>query len=160
MATLEEIAPPFVEMAHRIVWASVATVDALGRPRSRVLHPIWEWDGAALVGWVATTPSPKLGHLERSGHASVNYWQANHDTCLAECRAEVIRDEAGRTEVWERFAAAPEPIGYDPGGIGMPGWTAPTAPGFVALRLSPWRLRLMPGTVMLEQRGELLTWSE
>ena len=32
---LSEVAPRFVEMAHRIVWASVATVDAKGRPRSR-----------------------------------------------------------------------------------------------------------------------------
>ena len=31
MNTLSAVAAPFVEMAHRIVWASVATVDARGR---------------------------------------------------------------------------------------------------------------------------------
>ena len=49
MATLAEIAPKFVEMAHQIVWCTVATVDAKGRPRSRILHPIWQWDGERLV---------------------------------------------------------------------------------------------------------------
>ena len=50
MTTLEDIAPKFVAMAHQIVWCTAATVDAKGRPRSRVLHPIWEWDGTHLVG--------------------------------------------------------------------------------------------------------------
>ena len=45
MTELEDVAPAFVEMAHRIVWCSVATVDHQGRPRSRILHPLWEWDG-------------------------------------------------------------------------------------------------------------------
>lgn len=50
MATLAEIAPPFVEMAHRIVWASGATVDDRGRTWTRVLHPLWTWDGEDLTG--------------------------------------------------------------------------------------------------------------
>ena len=50
MSTLEQISQPFIDVAHRIVWASVATVDTSNRPRSRVLHPIWEWDGEHLKG--------------------------------------------------------------------------------------------------------------
>ena len=45
-------------MAHSIVWASVATVDDNSRPRTRILHPFWEWDGTDLFGWIATVPSP------------------------------------------------------------------------------------------------------
>lgn len=45
MADLATIAPAFVDMAHTIVGANVATVDPDGRPRSRVLHPLWTWDG-------------------------------------------------------------------------------------------------------------------
>ena len=56
MADLRTVAPAFVEMAHEIVWASVATVGSDGRPRSRVLHPYWEFDGNNLVGWIATGP--------------------------------------------------------------------------------------------------------
>ena len=65
MTTLDRIAPAFIEMAHSIVWASVATVDSDSRPRSRILHPIWEWDGTRMTGWIATSPlSPKAAHLE------------------------------------------------------------------------------------------------
>ncbi len=45
MTALDE----FLDIAHRIVWASVATVDRRDRPRSRVLHPIWERDGDRLA---------------------------------------------------------------------------------------------------------------
>ena len=48
--TLINTAPAFVEMAHRIMWCSAATIDPHGRPRSRILHPIWQWDGCDLVG--------------------------------------------------------------------------------------------------------------
>lgn len=40
---LTDVAPAFRDMAHAIVWASVATVDADGRPRTRILHPLWTW---------------------------------------------------------------------------------------------------------------------
>ena len=75
MNELAITAPAFVEMAHKIVWCTVATVDAKGRPRSRVLHPIWRWDGDRLEGWVATGPTPtKRAHLDASPFVSCNYW--------------------------------------------------------------------------------------
>ena len=64
-STLAEVAPAFVAMAHRIVWCSVATVDASQRPRSRILHPIWEWDDGQLTGWIGTGPTAtKRAHLD------------------------------------------------------------------------------------------------
>ena len=159
MADLERIAPKFVEMAHQIVWASVATVDAQGRPRSRILHPYWEWDGEELVGWIATSPTAvKRAHLRNTPNVSVNYWAPSHDTCLAECRAEWRLDLETRREVWDKFKNAPVPVGYDPSII--PPWTSPEADAFGALRLEPWRLRVFPGTMLLQQTGEVLTWAE
>jgi hypothetical protein len=158
VSDLATTAPAFVEMAHRIVWASVATVDGHGRPRSRILHPFWLWDGAALVGWVATGPTPvKRAHLERSPFVSVNYWTPTHDTCVAECRATWAFDDETRTMVWDLFAEGPAPVGYDPRII--PGWDSPTSPNFAALRLDPWRLRVFPGSALLGQGGDVLTWS-
>jgi hypothetical protein len=123
-------------MAHRIVWCSVATVDRKGRPRSRVLHPIWEWDGTELVGWVGTAPTPlKRAHTEAHPHVSLNYWEPSQDTAVAE---------------WP-------PLGYDPSII--PGWDGPTCDAFAALRLDPWRLRVFPGSVLMGQGGDVLTWS-
>lgn len=146
-------------MAHRIVWCSAATVDAQGRPRSRVLHPIWLWDGTILLGWIGTGPTPvKRAHLEASPYISLNYWSPNHDTCLAECRASWAFDDETRTMVWDLFKSTPMPLGYDPAII--PGWDKPTSPSFAALRLEPWRLRVFPGSVLLGQGGQMLTWRE
>ncbi len=157
MTDLSSVAPAFVEMAHRIVWASVATIDSQNRPRSRVLHPIWQWDGETLVGYIATGPTEtKRAHLAHSPYVSVNYWAPSQDTCVAECRAEWIFDDAGRQMVWDLLANGPEPVGYDPSLI--PAWTSPTADAFAGLRLEPWRLRVFPGSVLLGGQGEVLVW--
>src|SRR5204863_7863562 len=76
MDALESVAPAFVRMAHQIVWATAATVNAAGAPTTRILHPIWEWDGTSLNGWIATSPSsPKAKHLERVPMLSLTYWR-------------------------------------------------------------------------------------
>ena len=159
MNSLAEVAPAFVEMAHSIVWASAATVDSRGRPRSRILHPLWQWDGEQLTGWIATGPTAtKRAHLAHSPYLSLNYWAPSQDTCLAECRAEWCFDDETRTRIWQLFTAAPPPVGYDPAIV--PAWTSPTAPAFAVLRLAPWRLRVFPGSVLLGQGGAVLTWRE
>nr|WP_107656114.1 pyridoxamine 5'-phosphate oxidase family protein [Nocardia suismassiliense] len=143
---LGDIAPRFVELAHSIVWCTVSTTDPAGRPRSRVLHPIWEWDGQELTGWIFTGQTPaKLAHLAHSPYVSCNYWVPTHDTCLAECAAEWVGDLETKTRLWEHFRSTPPPLGYDPGGIGVPGWNGPDSPGVSLLRLRPWRLRVLPG---------------
>ncbi|OBK79152.1 pyridoxamine 5'-phosphate oxidase family protein [Mycobacterium sp. 1164985.4] len=159
MTTLQQIAPAFVEMAHSIVWASVATVDANGRPRTRILHPIWEWDGTDLFGWIATVPSPiKKRHLAVHPEISVSYWRPDHDTCSTECLVEWYVDDETKAAVWDKFATAPAPVGYDPRIIPM--WQdGPTSEQFAALRLSPYRIRVMPGAVMMKGEGAPLTWS-
>jgi hypothetical protein len=156
---LSEVAPAFVEMAHRIVWSTVATVDTKRRPRSRILHPIWQWDGARLVGWVGTTASPtKRAHLRASPYASVNYWSPSHDTCVAECRAGWAFDDDTRTMVWNLFVNAPPPVGYNPRIV--PSWESPACDAFSVLRFDPWRLRVFPGTVLLGSGGTVLQWRE
>ncbi|ULE34186.1 pyridoxamine 5'-phosphate oxidase family protein [Mycobacterium sp. IDR2000157661] len=159
MTSLEQIAPAFVEMAHSIVWASVATVDPNGRPRSRILHPIWEWDGTDLFGWIATVPTRlKRSHLAAHPEVSVSYWTTSHDTCSAECLVEWYLDVETREMVWDKFTDAPEPVGYDPRIIPM--WSdGPTSDQFAVLRLAPYRMRVMPGTVMTKGKGAPLTWS-
>jgi hypothetical protein len=159
MSELAEVAPAFVQMAHKIVWCTAATVDALGRPRSRILHPLWQWDGKQLVGWIATSPtSTKREHLNASPHVSLNYWSPSHDTCLAECRAGWVLDDEGRTRVWNLFLNTPTPVGYNP--TIVPTWTSPTCGAFAGLRLEPWRLRVFPGSVLMGQGGQVLKWRE
>jgi hypothetical protein len=159
MNSIGDVAPAFLEMAHRIVWATAATVDTDNRPWTRVLHPLWTWDGDELTGIVATSPlSPKRKHLDAHPYVALTYWQANHDTCSAQCHASWDLTEEGRASGWEALATAPQPVGYNPALI--PGWDEPASPGFGILRLKPWRLHVMPGTVMLAGRGKVLRWRE
>ena len=157
MSSLADVAPAFVEMAHSIVWCGAATVDRSGRPRSRVLHPIWDWDGSRLTGWIATSPlSPKAADLAATPALALTYWAPSHDTCSASCSAQWEESEEERAAGWDRFATGPAPVGYDPSII--PGWDSPASPGFGILRLEPYELRLMPGSVMLRGEGERLSW--
>jgi hypothetical protein len=157
MATLDVIAPAFVEMAHRIVWCVGATTDTSVKPSTRVLHPLWEWDGDTLEGWVLTSPnSPKARHLAATPSISFTYWTSNHDTCSADCTTDWDDTVEGRAAGWDRFLNGPEPVAYDPAII--PGWDSPSSPDFGVLHLTPRHLRVMPGSYMLAGEGELLTW--
>ena len=41
VGSFEEIADEFAARVAKVVWCNLATVDARGRPRSRVVHPVW-----------------------------------------------------------------------------------------------------------------------
>ena len=154
---LSVAAPAFIDIAHRIVWATVATVDAGGHPRTRILHPIWEFADGRLTGWVATDPgSPKARHLDANPFVSITYWDPSQDVAIADCRAEWETSADDRRAGWERFANAPEPVGYDPALI--PAWTDPHADAFGVLRLEPSAIRVFPGSLLTAGTGELLTW--
>ncbi len=160
MHELHVVAPAFLQLAHKIVWCSVASVDSRNRPRSRILHPLWEWDGAALVGWVCTAPTElKRRHLEHSAFVSCAYWSDEHDAANAECRVEWRFDDATREAVYEKFQNAPPPLGFDPAIV--PGWERPTSENFAVWRLEPWYLRVTPADFMLTagEDGDILTWS-
>jgi hypothetical protein len=90
---LAEVAPAFAALAHRIGCATAATTSSVGEPRSRVLRPVWTWDGKLLTGWVATLPTPVLTtHLASCPRMSLTYWHpSTQDTCTADCRAVLRR---------------------------------------------------------------------
>lgn len=156
--TLRETAPPFVAVAHRIVWATVATVDPSGQPRTRILHPIWEWDGDRLTGWIATGPkSPKAVDLSHESRISLTYWDSSQDVATADCETAWETDVEAKRAGWQRFVDAPEPVGYDPAMI--PGWDSPDSDSFGVLRLEPNRLRVFPGSLLLRGTGDLFMWS-
>jgi hypothetical protein len=46
--------------------------------------------------------------------------------------------------VWDLFAAAEEPLGYDPAAV--LGMADHSDPRFTALRMTPWRLSTLAGT--------------
>jgi len=63
-----EIAAEFRRRVEQTQWASMTTVDERGRPRGRLVHPVWEEP----VGWLATgRHSFKARHLERNPYVSL-----------------------------------------------------------------------------------------
>ncbi|ADB32983.1 hypothetical protein Kfla_3931 [Kribbella flavida DSM 17836] len=145
----------FITTAHRIVWCTVATVDTRGRPRSRILHPYWEYDGHALTGWIVTRATPlKVNHLASSPYVSCSYWDATQDVAIADCQAEWVDHIPTRHRVWELYRDAPAPLGFD-------FWSAfpdgPAAQTPSLLRLTPYRLRVTDLDT-LSGRKPALTW--
>jgi hypothetical protein len=131
------VAEQFVAIAHRVVWCTLATVDRRNRPRSRIVHPVWEIRGGTLRGILATRPTAlKRAHLAHAPHVSCTYWDPAQDVAVAECAAHWL-DEGDREDAWERIARAPVPVGYDPATV----WPAGAAsPDFAVIALEPWRV--------------------
>lgn len=127
----------FLEIAHRVVWCTLATVDGAGRPRSRLVHPLWTLDDdGTLVGRVSSRRgSPKSAHLRTTPYASCSYWDPQHDVAVAECHASWDPEPA---RSWHLFSTPPPPLGFDPAAMFAGGLDSPDA-RIVVLR--PWRLR-------------------
>ncbi len=134
VASFTEIESEFAATVSRVVWATVTTVDADGRPFSRILHPIW--DGS--TGWIATgRHTLKTKHLAGNPAVAVAYWDQAHDSVMAQCRADWCDDVPTKQHVWDLFKSTPPPLGYDPA-LFFQGDA--TAPDFGVLKLTPWRI--------------------
>ena len=158
---VETLAPPaavaeaFIAVAHRIVWCSLATVDRRGRPRSRLVHPIWEETGRGLVGWLTSRPTPlRTAHLAATPFVSCSYWDPGHDVAVAECGASWVADPETKMHAWEVFQNADAPAGYDPHTIWPDGSEDPQAG---VIRLDPWRLKVADAAT-LASGGAPHTW--
>ena len=135
VSSFSEIEKAFTDRVNRIVWCTVATVDRSGRPRSRLLHPIWE--GA--TGWIATgRQTLKAKHLAQTPWVSLSYWDPAQEQVYADCRAEWKDDPAEKRRIWELLKNAPPPMGYDPGLF----WKDVDDPGYGVLKLTPWRIEI------------------
>lgn len=136
---LAEIGQAFLDRVHRMVWCNVATVDGQGRPRSRILHPIWEVDAASATGWLFTRrETPKARHLAGNPYVSLAYVAEIATPVYVDCLAAWEDDPAQKRRIWEMLRVAPAPLGYDPATI----FGAPDDPGLGLLRLAPWRIEL------------------
>ena len=135
VATFSDIENDFMERVRRIVWCTVATVDRQGRPRTRILHPIWEGS----TGWIATgRQSHKAKHLERNPYVSLSYWDQQHQQIYADCKAEWDDSPQQKQLIWNLYKSTTPPLGYDLGII----WKSPDDPTYGVLKLTPWRIEL------------------
>lgn len=135
VARFKDIEEEFARRVRQIVWCTVATVDDRGRPRSRILHPIWE--GA--TGWIATgRQSHKAHHLAGNPYVSLSYWDPRHEQVHADCRASWEESSHEKRRIWDMLKSTPPPLGYDPGAF----FPSADDPGFGLLKLEPWRIEL------------------
>lgn len=143
-----EIEQEFIERVHRMVWCSAATLDTKDRPRSRIVHTIWEKEGP--VGWVSTRrTSLKAKHLEHSPYVSLAYIADIAKPVYVNCRAEWVDDLEQKQRIWNMFKEAPEPLGYDMGPI----FQTVDNPNYGLLKFTPWRIEIwnFPGGAMIWQ---------
>ncbi len=136
VASFAEIEAEFAARVSRIVWCTVATVDRQGRPRTRILHPIWEGS----TGWIATgRHSLKEKHLAANPYLSISYWDQEHQQVYVDAKAEWQDDQVEKLRVWNLYKDTPAPYGYDPAIIWQAG---PADPEYGLLKLTPWRIEL------------------
>lgn len=136
VAHFADIETEFIARVHQVVWCNMATVDAQGSPRSRIIHPIWEGS----TGWIAThRHSFKNRHLAANPHVSLAYIADIALPVYVDCLAAWADDPVDKQHVWDLFAAAPPPLGYDP----APFFIAADHPNFGVLRLTPWRIAVV-----------------
>jgi hypothetical protein len=116
IANFSDIESEFIERVHTMVWCSVATIDSQQRPRSRVLHPLWE--GA--TGWINThRSSHKARHLAQTNYVSLAYIADVMKPVYADCTTTWVDDLEEKRRVWELFKA------------------------YGLLKLTPWRIDLV-----------------
>src|SRR3712207_678037 len=106
VASFEEIREGSFARVNWVVYCSMATVDPRGRPRSRLVHPVWTVEGGALTGWVTgRRHDPKAIHLASTPYASFCYVAEMMTPLAVECRAGWVDDPDERLRVWEVIEA-------------------------------------------------------
>lgn len=143
MSTLfSDLEADFLTFITDVVYCVVTTVDQAGRPRSRVMHPIFEVVEGAPMGWAVTDRTPiKTRHLAANPHVSCFYWSPRQNTVSVECVARWVDDDLTREHVWRLFRNTPAPLGwgdlaaYEPERIHHP--------LFQPLQLTPWRVQIL-----------------
>jgi hypothetical protein len=131
-----EIEEEFLQRVRRMIWCSAATVDGRGRPRSRILHPLW--DGA--TGWICTHRSSyKSQNLAHHPYVSLAYITEITRPVYADCETAWVEDPGEKRRVWNKFKNTPEPLGFDP----AVDFISPDHEIFGLLKLTPWRIALV-----------------
>ena len=140
-APLDEVVDLARPVVERVVWATVATVGADGRPRTRLMHPVWWWGDEAPTALVSARRTPlKVAHLAAQPVVSCFYWDPAHDTVALEADAAWVPAE-GVGEAWARIAEVAPPVGFDPAMIWPDG---PDDPGCAFLELTAHRVLATP----------------
>ncbi|MEU6779449.1 pyridoxamine 5'-phosphate oxidase family protein [Nonomuraea angiospora] len=143
MTSFAEIEAEFNAIVGATVYATMVTVDARDRPRTRVLIPIWENVDGRPLGWLATYRTPvKAAHLAGNPHTSFSYWKPGNNSVAVDAVAAWVDDLDVRRRVWDLYrATSPRGAGYDLAAF----WRSPADPKLHVLRLDPFRVQVIRG---------------
>ncbi|QYN38213.1 pyridoxamine 5'-phosphate oxidase family protein [Pseudonocardia sp. DSM 110487] len=144
MTEFSEIREAFDAYVGDIVYATMTTVDAKGRPRARVLIPVWEVLDGLPLGWLATYRTPvKAAHLAGNPHTTFSYWSPRQNAVSIDTVAEWVEDLDVKARVWDLYrTGSPPGAGYNLGKF----WKSPADPELHVLRLEPWRIQVIRGS--------------
>lgn len=135
----------FTARAQAAVYCNVATVDPKGRPRSRVMHVVW--DGQ--TGWVITSPGSHKGrHLAANPYVSLSYIANPMRPVYIDCTAAWANERDEKLRIWDLHKTIPPPLGFDP----TPPYGTIEHRHFGLLKFIPWRIELA------ELGSESLIW--
>jgi len=135
VSRFEDIAQEFERRVRAAIWCIAATVDTRGRPRTRILHPVWE----GTTGWITTRPNTlKAKHIAANPQVSCGYPDPAAPVYV-EATADWVTERPEMQRVWDYIKAQPEPYGFDPAFIWKQG---PDTPDFGLLKLTPWRIEV------------------
>lgn len=135
VSNFAEIQTEFIKRVSEAVYCSVATIDRKNRPRSRMMHPVWD----SQIGWVISWPrSHKAKHLRANPYVSLAYIQDRDKPVYVDCTAEWIDDVAEKERIWELHKNTPPPLGFDL----EPHYGTINHPYYGLLRFTPWRIEL------------------
>lgn len=135
MTNFADIEETFNERVQKAIWCNVATIDLKERPRSRIMHPVWEGS----TGWATSRRNAtKSKHLANNPHVSLAYVADVAKPLYIECLAEWVDDMEEKIRVWEFLKSTPEPYGFDPATL----FPSQDDPNYGLLKLTPWRIEL------------------
>ncbi|GAA1729402.1 hypothetical protein GCM10009809_26240 [Isoptericola hypogeus] len=99
-----EIRSQFETYVGDVVYATMTTVDGQGRPRARVLIPVWEGLDGRPSGWLATYPTPvKEAHLAHNPHTTFSYWSPRQNQVAVDAVGRWTDDPHERRHVWDLY---------------------------------------------------------
>jgi general stress protein 26 len=131
VSTFAEIEDEFLQRVRTMMYCSAATIDLHQRPRSRVLHPVWE----GVTGWVTTGPrTAKAAQLAANSFMSLAFIADPFKPVYVECHAAWQDDSATRQRIWDLFKTFDVDLSVS--------WGDVESPTYAVLRLDPWRIEL------------------
>ena len=147
VSSFNELQSEFIRRVSKAIYGSVATIDRKNRPRSRIMHPVWD----GYIGWVISWPqSHKAKHLQGNPYVSLAYIDDRDKPVYVDARAEWIDEVEEKHRIWNLHKNTPPPLGFDP----EPHYGMIDHPYYGLLRFTPWRIEL--GSL----NGESIIWRQ